>query len=262
MLPIKDGDFMPRHVVRPGDTIKAIIKKYNVTFQNLALANSHLENLERINPGDVIHIPDNSDGAFSIIETKTLKPQLLTMIGFSTRQIQEHYKLYQDYISKLNEVRSQLCSINPDNPNSNFSNFNTLKSAETRLASNYKLHELFFENLGGKNGNPSGSLLEVIVRDFGSYDLWLKDFISTGLSSNGWAFLGYDYDDFHLHNYLQDANNTLPLRFEPLLALDINEHAYFLDYGTNRKSYIDAFFRNVDWQTVASRFANIKLFKV
>lgn len=252
---------MPRHVVRPGDTIKAITKKYNVTHQNLALANTHLENLERLNPGDVVHIPDNSDGTFSILEAKTLKPQLLTMIGFSPRQIQEHYKLYQGYINKLNEVRTKLRSINPDDVSSTFSNFSTLKSAESRLVSNYKLHEIYFENFGGKGGIASGALLEAIVRDFGSYDFWLKDFIAIGLSSDGWAFLGYDYDDSHLHNYIQDANNTIPTRFDPLLVLDVNEHAYFLDYGTNRKSYIDAFFRNIDWLTVACRFSNIKDFK-
>jgi len=74
---------MPRHVIRPGDTIKAIVKKYNVSFSNLSITNTHLENLDRLNPGDVIYIPDPSDGTFSLIETRPLKTQLLSMIGFS-----------------------------------------------------------------------------------------------------------------------------------------------------------------------------------
>ena len=249
---------MPRHVVRPGDTAKAIVKKYNVTLQNLALANNQLENLDRLNPGDIVHIPDCSDGAFHIVETKTLKPQLLTMLGFSARQIQEHYKLYQGYINQLNEVRMKLRSIDPLQGNSFYSNLCILKNVETRLVSNYKLHELYFENIGGKGGSPIGPILEAIVRDFGSYAFWLKDFQAIGSACNGWVLLGYDYDDLHLHNYAQDNNNVLPLRVEPLLVLDVHEHAYFLDYGTNSKSYISALFRNIDWPSVNLRFSSIK----
>lgn len=255
----KDGDFMPRHVVRPGDTIKSIIKKYNVPLNDLTIANSHLENLERLKPGDVVYVPDYSDGAFSIIKSRSLKPHLLTMIGISQRQIQEHYKLYQGYVSKTNEVRIKLRMADRSDANSTYSNIGALKKSETYAVGGYKLHELYFENLGGGGGTASGAILEAIVRDFGSYDFWEKDFRATGLASGGWAILGYDYDDSRLHNYGQDAHNVgTVIRFEPILVMDVYEHAYFLDYGTNRASYIDAFFRNIDWLVINSRLANLR----
>lgn len=248
---------MPRHVIRPGDTIKAIVKKYNVSFSNLSITNTHLENLDRLNPGDVIYIPDPSDGTFSLIETRPLKTQLLSMIGFSPRQIQEHYKLYQGYINKTNEIRTKLRSLEHGESNSTYSDLRSLKNAETYSVGSYKLHELYFENLGGKGGPATGGMLEAIVRDFGSYEFWERDFRATGLASRGWVILGHDYDDGHLHNYGLDSPAPV-VRLEPLLVMDVHEHAYFLDYGTNCASYMDAFFRNIDWLVVNSRLANLK----
>ncbi|GAB6157721.1 hypothetical protein JCM39194_09210 [Desulfotomaculum varum] len=248
---------MPRHVVRSGDTIKNLAKKYNVSFSNLTLANSHLKNLEQLNPGDVIYIPDAADGTYSLVKSLPLKMQLLSMIGFSPRQIQEHYKIYTCYVNKINEIRLQLRSLEQSESSAIFSQLRTLKDAENYTVSSCKLHELYFENLGGKGGPAAGAVLEAIVRDFGSYEYWEKDFRATGLASRGWAIMGYDYDDGHLHNYGLDYQGML-LRIEPLLVLDVHEHAYFLDYGTNCASYIDAFCRNLDWSAVNNRLANLK----
>ncbi|ABO50618.1 manganese and iron superoxide dismutase [Desulforamulus reducens MI-1] len=206
-----------------------------------------------------MYIPDCSDGTFCPIEARSLKPQLLSMMGFSPRQIQEHYKIYQSYITKTNEVRMKLRSIDMQGSNSIHSSYRSLKIDESQTVANGKLHEMYFDNLGGNGRTAIGKVLEIIVKDFGSYEFWERDFRSTGLASQGWVILGYDFDDCHLHNYTQGAPDVVPIvRFEPLLVLDVCEHAYFLDYGTNRNSYIDAFFRNIDWYTVNSRLQNLK----
>jgi len=245
-------------VVRPGDTIKSIVKKYKCNPESLATANPHIKNQERLNPGDVIYIPDCADGAYIQVEARPLKQQLLSMLGLSARQIQEHYKLYQNYINKTNEIRLKLRTVDPGEANSIYSTFRSLKTSESYAVEGYKLHELYFDNLGGRGGPATGPILEALVRDFGSYEFWEKDFRYTGLASRGWAILGYDYDDCHLHNYGLDTHNEgAVIRFEPVLVLDVYEHAYFLDYGTNRASYIDAFFRNVDWLVVNSRWGSL-----
>ncbi|SHK89049.1 Fe-Mn family superoxide dismutase [Desulforamulus aeronauticus] len=250
---------MPRHVIRPGDTIKTIVKKYNANTNNLAIANTHLENLENLNPGDVVYIPAASDGTYNFLETKNLKSSLRTMMGFSVRQIQEHYKLYQDYVIKINEIRAKLQALKQKEADSIYSEYRALKTAELYAVNNCKLHEYYFENMGGRGGNATGNVLEVIVRDFGSYEYWEKDFRATCLMARNWAILGYDFDDGHLHNYGYDEDAGLAVRIEPLLVVDLAEHAYFLDYGTNRTSYLDAFAKNIDWAVVKSRFTNIKI---
>ncbi|RYD04741.1 hypothetical protein N752_12505 [Desulforamulus aquiferis] len=145
------------------------------------------------------------------------------------------------------------------NANSTFSPIRALKLSETYALGGYKLHELYFANIGGRGGGASGSIFEAIVRDFGSYEFWEKDFRATAIASRGWVILGYDYNDKHLHNYGLDAHDSgTVIGFEPLLVVDVYEHAYFIDYGTNRFSYLDAIFGNIDWYVVNSRWENKK----
>lgn len=250
---------MPKHVVRPGDTLKNIAKKYNVGLPHLCAANSRLDGHDSLQPGDVIFIPDLADGTFAYADPLNLKPQLLTMMGISPRQIQEHYKIYQGYVVKTNEIRHKLRSSDRNDFDTSYSSIRSLKISESFAVGGYKLHELYFENLGGRGGKAGGSLFETIVRDFGTYDFWEKDFRSTALSYRGWVILGYDYNDKHLHNYGLDSHDQgLVIRFEPLLVVDVYEHAYFIDYGTNRASYLDALFGNIDWTVVNTRWQNIE----
>ena len=91
----------------------------------------------------------------------------------------------------------------------------------------------------------------MIKRDFGTIDDWRADLKATGMAGRGWAWTAYDWDEGRLFNYIGDTQNTYPIwNATPLVALDVYEHAYFLDYQTDRASYIDAFFDNVDWATV------------
>ena len=86
-----------------------------------------------------------------------------------------------------------------------------------------------------------------MVRDFGSADAWKADLKATGIAARGWAWTAWDWDEGRLFNYLGDAQNMFPVwNATPLVALDVYEHAYFLDYRTDRAAYIDAFFNNLD----------------
>ena len=92
----------------------------------------------------------------------------------------------------------------------------------------------------------------MIGRDFPSYDAWLADFKASGLAARGWVWLAYDHDWSTLTTVVGDAQNTFPLwNATPVLALDVYEHAYWLDYGRARAKYIEAFFNNLDWDVVA-----------
>ena len=100
-------------------------------------------------------------------------------------------------------------------------------------------------------GYPDGMIGDLIERDFGSFQAWRTDLKATGMAGRGWAWTAYDWDEGRLFNYIGDAQNTFPIwNATPLVALDVYEHAYFLDYQTDRASYIDAFFDNLDWSTV------------
>ena len=104
---------------------------------------------------------------------------------------------------------------------------------------------------GGSGGSPGGSIQSLIERDFGSVQDWAIDLKATGMAGRGWAWTVYDWDEERLFNFIGDAQNTFPVwNAAPLVALDVYEHAYFLDYGTDRAAYIDAFFNNLDWSVI------------
>jgi len=132
-----------------------------------------------------------------------------------------------------------------------YSEIRALKLDLTFAVGGVKNHEIYFEHLGGQGGDPDGYVAALIERDFGSVDTWRADLRATAMSGRGWAWTAYDWDEDRMFNYLGDAQNTFPVwNATPIVALDVYEHAYFLDYQTDRASYIDAFFRNLDWGVV------------
>lgn len=184
-----------------------------------------------------------------------MKPSLLQLNGISQRQITEHFDiLYKGYVNKTNEITERLLGARREEGNPTYSYFRELKLEETYAKDGVILHELYFLNLGA-NGQPCSPLLDAITRTFGSYGEWEEDFKATGLSARGWAILTFDSRDGALHNYLLDAHNLgVVANSIPILVLDVYEHAYFIDYGAHRKSYIDAFMLNIDWDVVNRRF--------
>jgi superoxide dismutase, Fe-Mn family len=189
--------------------------------------------------------------SYEEIKPRELKPALLELDGISRATVEAHYKLYQGYVGKRNEILGRLAAADPAAANQVFSDVRALKVELSFAVGGIKNHEIYFEHLGGAGGNPSGAAAELIGRDFGSVDAWRADLKATGMAGRGWAWTAYDWDEGRLFNYIGDAQNTFPIwNAAPLVALDVYEHAYFLDYQTDRGSYIDAFFDNLDWDVV------------
>jgi len=171
--------------------------------------------------------------------------------GISARTMEEHYELYKGYIAKTNEIQEKLTTVDRASANQIFSDLRSLRVDLSFATGGVKNHEIYFAHLGGKGGQPSGKLAERIAQDYPSYDAWLTDFKASGIAARGWVWLAYDHDWNTLTTVVGDAQNTFPLwNATPILALDVYEHAYWIDYGRARAKYIDAFFNNLDWGVV------------
>lgn len=187
--------------------------------------------------------------------------QLLAKIKGKTGKIsdkthEEHMKLYTGYVNKSNAILDELEKLgvpDPSNPaqaNQVYSTVRSLKVDLTFALGGVKNHELYFSCMGG-DGKISGAIAELVDRDFGSFENFKKDLKATGMAGRGWAWTGLDHQSGKLFNYLGDAQNTYPVwGVTPVLALDVYEHAYYVDFYTNRGAYIDEFFNCIDWAAV------------
>jgi superoxide dismutase, Fe-Mn family len=188
---------------------------------------------------------------FEQITPRELKPALLELDGISRESIEAHYKLYEGYVNKRNEILTKLDGVDLASANQVYSEVRALKVELTFAVGGIKNHEIYFEHLGGDGGDPDDAFGQLVERDFGSVQAWREDLKATGMAGRGWAWTAYDWDEGRLFNYVGDAQNTYPIwNATPLVALDVYEHAYFLDFRTDRSSYIDVFFDNLDWTTV------------
>jgi Fe-Mn family superoxide dismutase len=185
------------------------------------------------------------------ITPRELKPALLQLDGISRVTMEAHHRLYQGYVNKRNEILRALATVDLAGANQVYSELRSLKLDLTFAIGAIKNHEVYFEHLGGSGGDPDGAIGALIKRDFDSVEAWRADLRATGIAGRGWAWTAYDWDEGRLFNYIGDAQNTYPVwNATPLVALDVHEHAYFLDYQTDRAAYIDAFFANLDWAVV------------
>ncbi len=189
------------------------------------------------------------------------KPLKFKKLGnfLSEKQLTEHHDvLYVGYCKKIAEIREKLKTIEKD-ANATYSHFRALKIAESFAWNGVLLHEAYFENLGG-DGKVNGAIFGLIKRDFGSFEKWVEDFKACCMSARGWVVLVYDLNDKKLHNYICDAHNQFGIWGAiPLVVMDMYEHAYFIDYGTNKKAYIDLFMSNLDFEYSNSIIKRFKL---
>lgn len=188
----------------------------------------------------------------------TFSPKIYEMNGISKKAVEEHMKLYNGYITKYNEINDALAKLTDDDyakANQSYSLIRELKVELTFAYGGIVNHEVYFGHLGGTGGAPQGKLMTQIEKDFGSYDAYKKDMKATGISARGWVWTAWSESEKRLFNYLGDAQNSYPVwGATPILALDTYEHAYFMDFGSARAGYIDAFFANVDWGVVEKSF--------
>lgn len=180
----------------------------------------------------------------------------LKSYGLSERQTAEHMKIYEAYCRKLNEIRNKLLLVEREG-SSTYSEIRELKLEEGYSLNAIKLHELYFENISQKK-EINNRVLKIIEENFGNYENWKKEFFSIAISARGWVVVAYDIRDNKLYNYLSDMHNHGGIWGSiPILVLDMYEHSYFIDFGANRKSYIDWFFSHINWKIVENRTENI-----
>lgn len=193
-------------------------------------------------------------------QPKTL-PFSKPLTGISEKTIQIHHdKLYAGYVNKKNEIEEKLKTVDRTTANATYSEYGELKREESFAANGVYLHESYFNVLGGDGSQTNApELIKAITAEFGSYEKWLEDFIAAGMVARGWVVLAYDSNDGHLHNYLCDIHNHGGIwGAMPLIVLDMYEHAFFIDYGSDRKAYIGDYLKNLNWESAEKTFQSIK----
>ena len=182
---------------------------------------------------------------------KFSKPAFLSEMQFN-----EHIKLYEGYVKKANEIGEKLKANSMDDANATLSEVRSLRLGETFAENGRRLHELYFENLGTDASNFEGNVAKEIDAKWG-FEKFKKSFSASALSVRGWVVLAWDNDLKKLKIYATDQHDIAVWNAFPLLVLDVYEHAYFLDFGTNRKAYVEKFFENVNWEIVEKRFNGV-----
>jgi Fe-Mn family superoxide dismutase len=180
---------------------------------------------------------------------------LIGMAGFSETLLKNHFTLYQGYVTNTNKVLDTLSSMLKDGKTA-VPEFAELKRRLGWEFNGMRLHEFYFENLGGKAGiDKNSKLANKLAEQFGSYELWEKDFKAVGaMRGIGWAVLYQDVSSGLLINFwINEHDVAHPAGCVPLLIMDVFEHAYMLDYGLKRADYIEAFFKNINWAAAEAR---------
>jgi Fe-Mn family superoxide dismutase len=189
--------------------------------------------------------------------------KLLGMAGFSDDLLKMHFTLYQGYVKNVNLIMDEMAAFDRSGQSRSF-DYGAVKRRFGWEYDGMRLHELYFGNLGGKGDVSQGlDVINAISYQFGSYEAWLKDFISTGMIRGiGWVILCRDNNTGKLFNIWVSEHDVGHLaNASLLLVMDVWEHAYITEYGLNREKYIDAFFSNVDWSIVNTRLKSSSIEK-
>ncbi len=181
--------------------------------------------------------------------------KLIGMEGFSETLLKNHFTLYQGYVTNTNKLMDTLASMLKEGK------VGTPEYAELKRRMGWefngmRLHEYYFDNLGGKAAaDKSGNLAKKLAENFGSYEDWGKDFRGTGaMRGIGWVILYQDNVSGKLFNqWINEHDVGHPAGCVPILVMDVFEHAFMIDYGLKRADYIEAFFKNINWAVVESR---------
>ncbi len=183
--------------------------------------------------------------------------------GISDKTLEMHFKLYEGYVKETNNLMEKLEQISQGDELREADRL-PFEELTRRLGFEHNgmvLHERYFGNLKRDGGEPErgSAFVAAVVRRFGSYEAWKRDFINIGkMRGVGWAICYQDPQRNQLSNHwvtLHEVGNIAG--FKPLVVMDVWEHAFLLDYApADRSKYIEAFFSNIDWTTVERRLVN------
>ncbi len=181
--------------------------------------------------------------------------KLIGTPGFSETLLRNHFTLYQGYVTNVNKVLDTLAGMLREG-RTGIPEYAELKRRLGWEFNGVRLHELYFENLGGKAAlDPAGAPGKALAAEFGTIEDWTKDFKATGaMRGIGWVVLYRDPVAGRLANFwINEHDGGHPAGGRPLLVMDVFEHAYMTDYGIKKADYIEAFFKAVDWAAVGAR---------
>jgi len=182
---------------------------------------------------------------------------LLGMEGFSDQLLRNHFTLYQGYVANTNAIADALTELGKAGK-AGTPEYAELKRRFGWEFNGMRLHELYFENLTRtpKALDSDSRLARLLREQYGSVEAWWKDFAATGLMRGiGWVVLYWDpIADRLINTWINEHDFGHLTGCTPLLIMDVFEHAYMLDYGLKRADYIEAFFRNLNWEIVTARW--------
>src|SRR5450631_3352648 len=185
------------------------------------------------------------------------RPWLLN--NLSARLIESHYENnYGGAMRRLNAITEKLASI--DFAATPAYELAGLKRDQLTALNSTLLHEIYFACLGG-DGKNTESMLATLAKDFGSAERWRAEFTAMGRSlggGSGWVLLSYVPRDGCLVNQFATDHSQSIAGAIPILALDMYEHAYHIDFGANATAYVDTFMRNLDWKAIEARYGDAK----
>lgn len=190
------------------------------------------------------------------LQLRPLTLDFAKLQGLSQRLIASHHQNnYSGAVKRLNAIRQQLAQL--DWAAAPVFTVNGLKREELIAANSAWLHELYFDSLGGHGVLPDCGLSIALERDFGSVDRWRAEFTALANAMGGgfgWALLSWSPREGRLVNHWAADHTHLLAGAMPILALDMYEHAYHMDFGAKAAAYVDAFMNNIDWDEVYLRY--------
>jgi Fe-Mn family superoxide dismutase len=181
--------------------------------------------------------------------------KLIGLEGFSDTLLNNHFTLYKGYVTNTNKALDTMSAMLKDGKSA-APEFAEMKRRFGWEFNGMRLHEYYFENLGGKSAlNTDGKLGKLLSANFGGYDAWLQDFKGTAtMRGIGWVILYQDTMGGRLFNqWINEHDVGHPAGCQPILILDVFEHAFLTDYGLKRADYIEAFLKNINWAVAESR---------
>jgi len=179
---------------------------------------------------------------------------LIGMKGFSETLLKNHFTLYQGYVTNTNKLMDLLAAMLKEGKVGT-PEYSELKRRMGFEFNGMRLHEYYFDNLGGKTPLNKSGLAQKVAAVFGSYDAWERDFKATGaMRGIGWAILYQDsVTDGLFNQWINEHEVGHFAGCTPILVMDVFEHAFITDYGLKRADYIEAFCKNINWKVVESR---------
>ena len=191
-------------------------------------------------------------------EVKPLSCNPAKLKGLSEKLIVSHYENnYGGAVKRLNAITAQLDSL--DFASAPVFVINGLKREELIASNSMILHELYFDGLGS-SGGVGDDLKETLTHDFGSLDRWRTQFVAMGKAlggGSGWVLLTYSHRDRKFINQWAWDHTCCLAGATPILALDMYEHSYHMDYGAAAAAYVEAFMDNINWEKVASLYKEV-----